>query len=222
LFSAKNHMNMSRTVIRSWVYAVPLPVCAAMCFAWQAWSANRAFMLYVMLLPLFYGYVAPGIATNLLNNWRFKGPCVVGSYYAHHGFMYAANMSPLLFLSFLGTPREPLSLATTVRVLICTGALHGFVLWLHDILMVRHGMVEIFNRPAAEGRSPEEIVTHYAPLCFFLIGLTYSAGALLAFQTFVVNHQTNTASVIWVSLIGVVLMFSIPSLAYRAVQGNQK
>jgi hypothetical protein len=77
---------------------------------------------------------------------------------------------------------------------------------MHVILIVRHGMVEICNRPAAEGRSPEEIVTHYAPLCFFLLGLTYAAGALLAFQTFVVHQQTNAASIVWVSLAGVVLI----------------
>ena len=213
---------MSRIVIRFWVYALPLPLFVMMYFAWAAWSANRIFALYVMLLPLFYGYVAPGIATNLLHKWRFKGPWVVGSYYAHHGFMYSANMSPLLFIAFLGTHSEPLSTATVLRVLLCTGALHGYVLWVHDILIVRHDMVEIYSRPAAEGRSPEEIVTHYAPLCFFLIGLTYAAGALLAFHTFVLNHKTDVASVVWVSLVGVTLMFSLPSLAYRALEGNQK
>ena len=209
---------MSRTVIRFWVYALPLPLFAAMWFAWSAWSQDRCFTIYVMALPVFYGYVAPGIATNLLRKWRFKGPWVVGSYYAHHGFMYAANMSPLLLVSFLGTPREPLSLATIVRVLLCTGALHGFVLWIHDILMVRHEMVEIYNAPAAAGRGPEAIVTHYAPLCFFLIGFSYAGAGLLAFQTFTVHHQTDPASVIRVSLIGVALLFSVPSLAYRALE----
>ena len=120
------------------------------------------------------------------------------------------------------TSRESLSLGAVIRVLLCTGALHGFVLWIHDILIVRHGMVEIYNRPAAEGRSPEEIVAHYAPLCFFLIGLTYAAGTLFAFQTFVVRHKTDVGSVGWVSLVGVVLMFSLPSLAYRALEGNRK
>ena len=136
--------------------------------------------------------------------------------------MYSANLSSLLFIAFLGTNREPLSLATVFRVLLCTGALHGFVAWMHDILIVRHGMVEIYNRPAAEGRSPEEIVTHYAPLCFFLLGLTYAAGALLAFEAFVVHQKTNVASIVWVSLAGVVLMFSLPSLAYRASEGKQR
>ena len=213
---------MSRTVIRFWVYVLPLPLFVVMYFVWAAWSDNRVFALYVMLLPLFYGYVAPGIATNLLHKWRFKGPWVVGSYYAHHGFMYSANMSPLLFIAFLGTHSEPLS----TRNGASGSALHGcsprLRVWIHDILIVRHGMVEIYNRPAAEGRSPEEIVTHYAPLCFFLIGLTYAAGALLAFQTFVVHQQTNAASIVWVSLAGVVLMFSLPSLAYRASEGKQR
>ncbi|MGD0815598.1 MAG: hypothetical protein ABSA83_18550 [Verrucomicrobiota bacterium] len=212
---------MSRAVIRFWVYALPLPLFVVMYFVWAAWSDNRIFALYVMLLPVFYGYVAPGIATNLLHKWRFKGPWVVGSYYAHHGFMYSANMSPLLFIALLGTPHESLSTATVLRVLLCTGALYGFTAWMHDILMVRHGMVEIYSRPAAQGRSPEEIVTHYAPLCFFLLGLTYAAGALLAFQTFVVHHKTDAASIVWVSLAGVILMFSLPSLAYRASEGNK-
>ena len=84
--------------------------------------------------------------------------------------------------------------------------------------MVRHGLVEIYNRPATERRSPEEIVTHYAPFCFFLIGLTYAAAALLAFQTFVIRHKVDPISVGWVSLAGIGLMVSIPSLAYRVVE----
>ncbi len=209
---------MSRFIIQVWIYVLPLPVAVAMYFLWTKWSDDRTFALFVMLLPLVYGYVVPGIATNLLHKWRFKGPWVVGHYYVHHGVLYAANMSPLLFLGFLGTPRESLSLETTVRILLCTGTLNGFIYWIHDILMVRHGLVEIYNRPATEKRSPEEIVTHYAPFCFFLIGLTYAAAALLAFQTFVIRHKVDPISVGWVSLAGIGLMVSIPSLAYRVVE----
>jgi ABC-type proline/glycine betaine transport system permease subunit len=45
---------MSRAVIRFWVYALPLPLFVVMYFVWAAWSDNRVFALYVMLLPLFY------------------------------------------------------------------------------------------------------------------------------------------------------------------------
>lgn len=213
---------MSRWLIHFWVYVWPLPVSAAMYFAWVAWSGSRAFAAYVMLLPLFYGYVAPGIATNLLGKWRFKGPWVVGSFYAHHGFMYAANLAPVLFVAFLGTPREPISTATATRILLCTGALNGFVLWIHDILIVRHGMVEIYNGPAKKGRSPEEIVAHYAPLCFFLIGLTYAAAGVAAFQILVVNGPAKGMVVFWLSLTGAALMLTLPSVAYHLIETPKK
>jgi hypothetical protein len=209
---------MSRTVIRFWVYVLPLPLFGAMWFAWFAWSQDRAFTFFVMLLPLVYGYVAPGIATNLLGKWRFKGKWVVGSYYAHQGFMYAANMSPLLLVSFLGTPQEALSWSACLRILVCTGALHGFVLWIHDILMVRHGMVEICNPSTPKDKGPEAIVTRYAPLCFFLIGFTYAAAALLAYNTFMIHHETGLFPMLRVWSIGFVLLFTIPSLAYRATE----
>jgi hypothetical protein len=211
---------MSRLLIRGWIYVLPLPLALAMYYVWAAWSGNRVFALFVLLLPVFYGYVVPGIATNILHKWRFRGPWVVGHYYIHHGFLYAANMSPLLMLSFLGTSHTGLSSGPVLRILLCTGALNGFVYWIHDILMVRHGLVEIYNRPAAEGRSPEEIVTHYAPLCFFLIGLTYAAAALLAFQIFVIHSQTDLSSIIWVSLVGMGLMVSAPTLVYRMLESK--
>ena len=213
---------MSRIFTHFWVYVLPLPLFVAMYFVWAAWSGSRIFALYVMLLPVIYGYLAPGIATNILRKWRFKGPWLVGNYYAHHGFMYAANMTPLLFVAFLGTPREPVSAGTAVRILICTGALHGFVLWLHDILIVRHDMVEIYNRPAREGRSPEEIVTHYAPFCFFLIGLTFAASSLLAFQTIVINGNSGGLALFWLSVVGMGLMLTLPSIAYRIIDSPKK
>ncbi|MEI8290875.1 MAG: hypothetical protein WCH99_15535 [Verrucomicrobiota bacterium] len=209
---------MKRLFMLFWIYVMPIPLAVAMYFAWMAWSKDRTFSMFVLLLPLFYGYVVPGIATNILHKWRFKGAWVVGGYYAHHGFMYAAKMSPLLLISFLGTPRQTPSLETSLRILLCTGALNGFVYWMNDIFMLRHGFVEIYNQPANEGRSPEEIVTHYAPFCFFLIGLTYAAAALLAFQLFVIEHKSDLATIGWVSAAGVGLMVAIPSLAYRVLE----
>jgi hypothetical protein len=175
-----------------------------------------------MFLPVVYGYVIPGIGTNLLRKWQFKGPWVVGGYYFHHGFMYAASMSPLLFVTFLGTPPQALTIPAIIRILLSTAALHGFVLWIHDILLVKHAMVEIHNRPAAEGRSPEEIVTYYAPLCFSLLGLTYAAGSVLAFRVFVTQHQTTWSSIQWVWLTAIAMTFLIPSLAYRFLEGDQR
>jgi len=204
-----------RMFVRLRVYALPVPLFIAMYALWRRWSGDALFTAFVMWLPVVYGYVIPGIGTNLLHKWRFTGTWVVGRYYAHHGFLYAANMTPLLLIAFLGTPRAALSVGTVVRILLCTATLHGFVFWIHDLMLVRYGMVEINNRPAAEGRSPAEIVTHYAPLCFFCLGWAYAAGSVLAFKTFVVDRQTTWAAVAWVWLAGIALTFVIPSLAYR-------
>ena len=49
---------MSRLFIQIWVYIWPLPLVVAMYFIWAAWSKDHVFTFYVMLLPIFYGYVA--------------------------------------------------------------------------------------------------------------------------------------------------------------------
>lgn len=211
-------MNIGERVARFWVYALPLPLCGAMYFAWLNLFGSHAFALYVSLLPVIYGYIAPGVATNILKLWRFKGAWVVGSYYAHHGFMYCANMSPLLFVAFLGTDVKTVSFGLAVRVLLTTAAMQGFLLWILDILIVRYGMVEIDNRPTREGKSPEEIVTYYAPLCFSLIGLTYSAGALIAFQYFVVNSDLSSGAILQVCGYGAALIFTLPGFAYHCLE----
>jgi hypothetical protein len=213
---------MSRILTFIWVYVLPIPLSVAMYYIWAFWSGSQLFAAYVILLPLIYGYVAPGIATNVLRKWRFRGPWVVGRFYVHHGFMYCANMAPLLFIAWLGTQREPLSAATAVRILICAGALHGFVQSWHDLLIVRHGMVEINNRPTREGRSAEEIVAHYGPLCFFLIGLTYAAGSLLAFQALVIQGDTQPWTLFWLSASGLGLMLTLPTIAYRMIESREK
>lgn len=211
-------MSMNLRLTRFRIYVLPWFSIPMMLWAWQVWSGSWVFTSCVMGLPLFYGYVAPGIATNILKKWRFKGAWVVGSFYWHHGFLYAANMSPLLFIACLGTPPGALTVASVVRILICTGILHGFWYWWHDIQLVRHGMVEVFNRPTREGRSPEEIVTHYAPLCFSLIGLTYAASALLAYEVVIVRGRTDPTSIAMVAVGGTILMLTLPSLAYRLVE----
>lgn len=209
---------MSRRIIQFWVHGLPWLMIPAVAWGCLSWSGDALFTAYVLGLPCVYGYVGPGIATHLLKKWRFTGAGVVGAYYWHHGFLYAANMSPWFVLSCVGLPLSPWGGLAVVRVLVTTALLHGFVHWVHDLLLVRHGMVQIFNRPAREGRSPEEIVTHYAPLCFSLIGLCYAASACLAFQVFVVQGRHDAVAIAEMAAVGLGLLLTIPSLAYRALE----
>ena len=200
------------------VYVLPIPVTLGMIWPWLWWSGSTTFTWYVTLLPILYGYVVPGVATNILKKYRFRGPGRIGNTYVHHGFIWAANLSPVLFLCFLGTPPGPLSGGTIVRVLLATGAVHAYKGWVYDIGLLRHGFAEVYQYPRLQGRGPEEVAAHYVPVCFFLIGLTYAFGALVAYQHFVVLQRTGVWDHIWAWSAGGLSMVAIPSLAYRFIE----
>ena len=204
---------MGRTIAVVWVYGISFLLPELMFFLWYRWSGSLEFALLVLLLPVLYGYIGPGIATNLLGKWRFKGPLLLGNYYPHHGLIYASDMMPLLFPAFLGTPQGVLSKAVIVRILLCTAALHGYVLWLHDILILRCGMVEILSPPPGD-RSPDEIATSYAPASFFAVGLSYAAGALIAYQRIVIAGDDSIGTFLKLLGVGLFLLLTVPSIVY--------
>lgn len=209
---------MNRGWMRIQVYLLPVPITLLTAWLWLRWSGNGTFALHVTLLAIVYGYVVPGIGTNLLKKWRFTGPFRMGNYYIHHGFVWAANLSPVLLLCFLGTPQGALGWETITRVLLATGAVHAYKGWVYDLGLVRHGFAEVFNAPGLQGKSPEEVVAHYVPVAFFLIGSTYALGALRAYELFVVQGRTDLWAQAQAWAVGFLSMAIIPSLAYCWVE----
>ncbi len=213
---------LQRSWMRIQVYVLPIPVTVTLACLWYGWSGSVAFTVYVTLLAVLYGYIVPGIGTNVMKKWRFHGPGRVGNYYVHHGFIWAANLSPALFVSFLGTPEGPLGYATILRVLLATGAIHAYKGWIYDIALLRYGFAEITSVPRLQGKSPEEVAGHYVPVCFFLIGLTYAVGALVAYHFYVVLRHVDIWSHIWAWTIGGVTMLAIPSAAYGVIERQER
>ena len=213
---------MSRSWMRIQVYVLPIPITLTLACLWYRWSGSATFAWYVTLLAVGYGYLVPGIGTNILKKWRFHGPGRMGNYYIHHGFIWAANLSPALFLCFLGTPEGPLGYGTILRVLLATGAIHAYKGWIYDIALLRYGFTEITSVPRLRGKSPEEVAGHYVPVCFFLIGLTYALGTLVAYHFFVVLHRTDVWSHVWSWTTGGVAMVAIPSLAYGIIERQER
>ncbi len=197
------------------LYVLPLPLFAVMWRLWLHKTGNAWFTSCVMLLPLVYGYLAPGIAANVLGKWRFTGPLRWGNILVHHGFIYASNMSLLLFIAFGGLrPGEAPGCAHTVSVVLCAAALHGYVMWLNDLQTLRAGLVQIGGVLARPGASPEEIAARYAPSCFGLLGLTYALAVMLAWREMIVLAHHTLPTFAWVFASGMTLMLLLPSLAF--------
>lgn len=161
-----------------------------------------AFSVLVMGLPLLFGYLVPGIGTNVLKMWCFRDSWLIGNYYIHHGFIYASGLSLALYIGFVPIPEGGVwaSLANIVR----TAAIIGFLGWWHDLIAIRQGVLEVHNRPWRQGAAPEVIVTQYAPLCFALIGAIYAGMAVWGYQALV--RQGNVNALWWLFPVGLVLM----------------
>lgn len=210
-----------RIIMYFWIYVLPLPLFILMAYAWQFFMETTLFTVYVLGLPVLYGYIVPGIATNILKKWRFKGKMLIGNYYLHHGFNYASKMSFILFISLVTViPGTKLSLGKILAIIIVSGVFHAYVFWIADICLLKTDMLELHNAGFRKGKSAEEIVFQYAPLCFFLLGATYAISVLVAYEQLVCN-QKGVFTLIWLMLGGLILLATIPSVAYGLVDRLQ-
>ena len=159
-------------------YLLPLPLTAGMFLLWEARTGSAAFAAFTLILGLAFGYLVPGVGTNLLGLWRFTGPLRVGNFFLHHGFMYAPYLSLTLYVTWgeWGVT-GPVQGAT----LVASAALaQGLVSSLHDVAGIKAGAIEIFTARAEAGRSPEAVVLEHGPIGFGLFGAAYAATCLLA------------------------------------------
>lgn len=171
---------------------------------------GKEFSILVLGLPFLFGYIAPGIGTNYLKMWRFRGSFVVGRYYIHHGFIYASMMGLALYIAFIPPAQGDWS-TMFGNMARCAGLL-GFVGWAHDTTAVREGEMEVYNKAWKLGAPPEVIVAQYAPLCFSLLGACYAGVVTLGYQTLVLEKAVN--SLWWLFLLGLIVLCAAISLPF--------
>jgi len=209
--------------MKLWVYVLPLPICAASFTYWNNKTETFLFALFIIALPTLYGYIIPGIATNVMKKWRFHGKFLLGRYYLHHGFKYASNMNICFFIAFGDAfATTSISLHRYISIALCTAFIQAFLIWIHDTHCIKLGMLEINNPFSRSGKSAEEISFQYAPLTFFLIGLTFSISTLCAYQFLVINNNSTWSIFFYCLLAGFILMASIPSLIFGLIERRWK
>ncbi len=202
-----------------WVYLLPFPVCIAAFFYWREVTKSQLFALFIIALPVLYGYIIPGIGTNIMKKWRFHGKMLLGNYYIHHGFKYASNLNLSFFVAFSDAYVQPNpSLNRYITIALSTAFIQGYIIWIHDTHCIKQGMLELDNPFSRAGKSAEEISFQYAPLTFFLIGLTFAISSLIAYQQLVVENIDSWRVFSYCLLGGFTMMASIPSIIFGFIE----
>ena len=192
--------------MKTWVYAghfVLLPLAA---WAWQVLDGDIRFTVLVLATAIVYGYVVPGVATTVYGWWRFTGANCGGIFW-HHGLMWGANLSTLLLAPFVLAQGDPRGVLAWIVTMVVSAGLHGFVLWAHDLGLVKYQLVKIRNPPAREGRDPATVVAFYAPWCFPLIGAGYALAALIGRHVLQQTPGNDWWPFLWLLPLGVGLMW---------------
>ena len=182
--------------------AVGFPLIA---YAWWRMSGESwTFAGTVMALPVVFGYLMPGIAVHVTKRWRFTSGPRVGSYYVHHGFVYGAKLAFVLLLVVRSLPSVD-SVWDIAAVIVVTGAATAFGGWFHDAHAVRAGRIEVDGGV--------EALVSFAPPSYFAMGATYAAVALASYPVLL----RDAASVVWVFPVGLVVLCTVPTLVFLAV-----
>jgi hypothetical protein len=185
-------------------YLVPAIGFPVVSYLWWRATGSWAFATAVMGIPVVFGYVMPWVATSLVKRWRFTGGPRVGSYYVHHGFIYASKLA-LALLLVVRSIDDIQSAAAAGAVIAVTGAATGFGGWWHDAQAVRAGRIEVAGGLESLGT--------FAPPSYFSMGATYAAVALGAHRLL----ADEPAALLWVFPAGVLVLCVVPTLVFLAV-----
>jgi hypothetical protein len=189
-------------------FILPVPLTALMTYLWYQRTHNSLFTLYVILLPLLFGYVIPGIGTNVLKLWAFKWKFMrLGNYFIHHGFMYAPYFALALYCTF-GNGLQ-FSIMGAITIVISNSFLQCFLTTWHDYWGLQSGMIEIYNKPFREGKGAADIILDYGPISYALFGATYAMACLAAY-----SFLTGTAANFLLLLFSGVGLMGLSGLHY--------
>jgi hypothetical protein len=195
---------LRQTLLFASTYAFPVVAFPLVSYAWFRTSGSWSFVVLVMGVPVLFGYVMPWVATDVVQRWRFTAGPRVGSYYAHHGFIYGSKLAFALLLVIRSIDAVD-SLAHASAVVLVCGAVTAFGGWFHDTQAVRAGKIAIDDGEAA--------LATFAPPSYFTMGATYAAVALIGYRVL----TRDAAALIWMFPLALVALCVIPTLVFLAV-----
>jgi hypothetical protein len=205
-------------------YAAPLIVVPLSYWLWlRRYDGHHALAALAMSIPIVFAYVVPAIGTNVLRLWEFNTRLRLGRFRPHHGFVFGGATS-LFGLACLSHQSASYDVGEFLRAALVLGSTLAFWNWLYDIMAIKAGFLQVYNRPWHERRGPEAIATDYAPVLFGVFGACYGV-ALRAIDHWLV--QRGEVDLFWplalsshaASLTAPVAAFAALSLAVHGETG---
>lgn len=192
-------------------YLVPLGLTPLTYFLWCRTLDGAWLPLSVAwLLPIVFGYVVPGVGTNILGVWEIHTRIRVGRFRPHHGFIFGSASSLFAWMVYTAPMTSIYDACIYAFILASTMAYWNM---LYDISAVKHGFISVYNQPWADGKGPEAIVLDYAPVYFGMFGFTYG----LAIGTGSLLHQAGVTGVWWTIgffALSIVVSIAAPIIVY--------
>jgi len=153
--------------------AGPIIMFPLACLLW--WSSSQqdvSVTLYATGMPVAVAFLIPYVGIRLLHVWEIRSPHSNQGFRPHHGFMFGSATSLICWvvykLSF------PPAMADSVWLFpITLGLVLGVINFLFDMYAISRGVLVVFNKSFAEGKSAFRISLQYAPVFFTSFGIVY-------------------------------------------------
>jgi hypothetical protein len=146
---------------------------------WRHYAGNVQLVALALGIPIVHAYIVPGLGTNVLKMWRFNGRLKLGRFRPHHGFVFGSATAMLSLLVFPAPSAAPAP-SSILAVAFAVGVVLLSVNWTYDALALRHGVLEVYNQPWADGAGPWTIAADYSCWFFGVFGALYGAGLRMA------------------------------------------
>lgn len=154
-------------------YFAPLIILPFSFYLWFKEIPNFKYVILILSFPIIISYIIPAIGTNVTKVWEFKTKHMIGKFRVYHGFVFGGFTSLLGFCFYAALPSNSNNFNILIWIILCSSFL-SFINTIYDINAVKTGFLIIHNRAFYEQKSSYEIVFDYAPIFFFVLGVTYT------------------------------------------------
>ncbi len=183
-------------------------------FLWlRHYHGDARLAAIAVVVPILHAYIVPGIGANILKMWAFNTRLRLGNFRPQHGFVFG-SATALLALPLMGAPDPAASPADIALTAALVGAALFVVNWIYDALALKHGFLEVYNQPWADGAGPWSIAADYSPWFFGVFGLIYGAGLKISERVLIADPSPGRAWLCGALMTGATVC--APTLLYMA------